>query len=475
MKRAWMLPVLLAFHGLEAANAAKPPPPGILVVLMDDLGWKDPGCCGGTFIATPRADRLAAEGMRFTQAYAAAPVCSPTRASLLTGRAPGRLGMYEVLNLVPRPYARMTPPPNRTGLPDDAPTLAEILAPAGYACGSFGKWHVGRTPQDEGFAPPPRKDADPVLDAWAAARPHKKTGPIAADAVRFLRANRGRPFLLMVNFHAVHAPMEASEALVAAYRAKAASGGVTTIDPVYAAMTEEADGALGRVLDELDTLGLAGRTAVIYTSDNGGLIADPHLTPPAPLATCNLPLRSQKGDLYEGGIRVPLIVRWPGVARAGTLCAEPVVTPDLFATVLDIAGVRAPEGPADGMSLAPLLRGAGWPGRAALHWHFPTSMWSRWPGGAIRKGRHKLIEFFDDGRAELYDLEADPGETRDLAASSPDTVAALRADLAAWRAAIGAGMPVPNPAFDAARAGEFPPRAGRSEPSAPPGRRAPAR
>lgn len=146
MNRVLLLPVLLAVHGVATASESTPPRPSILVVLTDDLGWKDPGCCGGTFIETPRADRLAAEGMRFSQAYAAAPVCSPTRASLLTGRAPGRLGMYEVLNLAPRPYARMTPPTNRTELPDDAPTLAEILAPAGYACGSFGKWHVGRTP-----------------------------------------------------------------------------------------------------------------------------------------------------------------------------------------------------------------------------------------------------------------------------------------------------------------------------------------
>jgi arylsulfatase A-like enzyme len=469
--------------GPGGASATAPPDaardrPNVVVVLMDDLGWKDPGCCGGTFIETPRTDRLAAEGMRFTQAYAAAPVCSPTRASLLTGRAPGRLGMYEVLNLAPRPFARMTPPPNRTELPDGAPTVAEILAPAGRACGSFGKWHVGRTPQEEGFVVPPRPAADPALDAWAAARPHKKTGPIAADAVRFLRANRDRPFLLMVNFHAVHAPMEASERLVAKYRAKAVSDGVAGIDPVYAAMTEEADEAMGLVLDELAALGLADRTAVIFTSDNGGLIADPHLTPPAPLATCNLPLRSQKGDLYEGGIRVPLIVRWPGATHPGSLCAEPVITPDLFATVLDIAGVRAPEGPMDGMSLVPLLRGGAWAGREALYWHFPTSMWSRWPGGAIRKGRHKLMEFFDDGRAELYDLEADPGETRDLAASRPDLAAALRADLAAWRAAIGAAMPVPNPVFDPVRADEFPPRAGRAvgpEPSAHPGLRAPVR
>jgi arylsulfatase A-like enzyme len=241
-----MLAIFGAFAAVSdpaSASAADAPRPNILVVLMDDLGWKDPRCCGGTFIDTPRADRLAAEGMRFTQAYAAAPVCSPTRASLLTGRWPGRLGMYEVLNLVPRPFARRIPPPNRTVLPNDAATIAEILSPAGYVCGSFGKWHVGRTPQEEGFAPPSDPVPDSDLDAWVAERPHKKIGPIAGEAVRFLRAHRDRPFMLWVNHHAVHAPLAAAADLVEKYRARATAAGVTDIDPVYAAMTEEGDQA----------------------------------------------------------------------------------------------------------------------------------------------------------------------------------------------------------------------------------------
>lgn len=425
----------------------------LLVVLMDDLGWRDLGCYGGRFIDTPAADRLAGQGMRFTDAYAAAPVCSPTRASLLSGQYPGRIGMYEVIQLRDRPFARLSSPPLVRELPASLPTVAEILSRRGYACGSVGKWHVGRTPVEEGFLAIPETIDDPELREMASRSPQKRVGKCTAQAVRFLREHRDRPFLLFVNHYAVHAPLEARPELIAKYQAKAVRTGVTDVHPTYAAMTEMGDESLGQVLAEVERLGLNEKTLVVFTSDNGGLISDVHLNPPTPLATSNLPLRSQKGDLYEGGIRVPLLVRWPGKVAPASVCRVPVVTPDLFATILDVASAAAPAGESvDGVSLVPLLRQAGAIERKALVWHFPTSMWSRWPGGAIRQGDFKLIEFFEDDRVELYDLARDLGETRNLAAERPELAQRLRAELQRWRRSVGARMPVPNPDFDPRRA-----------------------
>jgi uncharacterized sulfatase len=446
---------LVAGSGV-VASLAEPVRPNILVILMDDLGWKDLGCYGNRFIETPHADRLAREGMRFTEAYAAAPVCSPTRASLLTGQHPARLGMFEVIQLRDRPFARLSSPPLRRELPENVESIADLLGQAGYACASVGKWHVGRTPPAEGFLPIPDEIADSGLRDLAVQSPQKRVGRLTAQTIQFLREHRSRPFLLMLNHHAVHAPLEAREDLVAKYDAKANALGVTNIHPVYAAITEMGDESLGQVMAELDRLQLVQRTVVIFTSDNGGLIEDMHLAEPTPLATCNLPLRSQKGDLYEGGIRVPLIVRWPGVTRPGGECASPNITPDLFATLLEITGVSAPQNQAcDGVSLVPLLRGGQALDREILYWHFPTSMWSRWPGGAIRRGGYKLIEFFEDHHVELYDLANDPGETCDLARERPDLAASLLGELRRWRLDVGAEMPTPNPRYDPDRSGEF--------------------
>jgi arylsulfatase A len=429
----------------------------VLVILMDDLGWRDLGCYGGRFIETPAADRLAGQGMRFTDAYAAAPVCSPTRASLVTGQYPGRIGMYEVIQLRDRPYAKLTSPPLERELPQSLETIAEILSRRGYVCGSVGKWHVGRTPAEEGFVTVPDRLDDPELTALTARSPQKQIGKITAQALRFLREYRDQPFLLFVNHHAVHAPLEARTELIEKYQAKAARAGVSDIHPTYAAMTEMGDESLSRVLAELNRLDLADKTVVIFTSDNGGLIEDRHLKPPTPLATSNLPLRSHKGDLYEGGIRIPLIIRWPGKAAPQSVCRVPVTSCDLFATILDLAGAAAPgHQSVDGVSLVPLLCGTGGTERDCLFWHFPTSMWSRWPGGAIRKGNFKLIEFYEDSRIELYDLANDLGETNNLAAQRPDLARGLRDELHRWRQSVGARMPTPNPAFDPARADLLP-------------------
>jgi uncharacterized sulfatase len=451
----WMLPAAdsearISDHRLDHG-------PNILVVLMDDLGWRDLACYGNGFIETPAADRLASQGMRFTDAYAAAPVCSPTRASLLTGQYPGRIGMYEVIQLRDRPFAKLVSPPLERELPEALETVAEILGRRGYVCGSVGKWHVGRTPVEEGFVAIAERGDGPELVELAKRSPQKQIGKFTAQTRRFLGEHRDRPFLLFLNHHGVHAPLEARPELIEKYETKAARSGVTHIHPTYAAMTEMGDESLGQVLVELKRLGLAERTVVIFTSDNGGLIEDQHLRIPVPLATSNRPLRSQKGDLYEGGIRIPLIVRWPGKIESGSVCRVPVTSPDLFATILDLAGAEPPAGqPVDGVSLLPLLRQTGGIQRDALFWHFPTSMWSRWPGGAIRRDNWKLIEFFEDDRVELYDLANDLGEANDVAAKHPEIVAALRGELHRWRRSIDARMPTANPDFDPDRADILP-------------------
>jgi len=431
--------------------------PNILVVLMDDLGWRDLACYGNRLIETPAADRLAKQGMRFTDGYAAAPVCSPTRASLLTGQYPGRIGMYEVIQLRDRPFAKLVSPSLERELPQALETVADMLSHRGYTCGSVGKWHVGRTPVEEGFVAIPERLDDPELVALAERSPQKQIGRLTAQTFHFLREHRNQPFLLYLNHHAVHAPLEARPELIEKYETKAARTGVADIHPVYAAMTEMGDESLGQVLAELDRLGQADSTVVIFTSDNGGLIEDQHLRIPVPLATSNLPLRSQKGDLYEGGIRIPLIVRWPGRVESGSVCRVPVTSPDLFATILDLAGAEPPPGqPVDGVSLLPLLRQTGGLQRDALFWHFPTSMWSRWPGGAIRQDRWKLIEFFEEDRVELYDLANDLREANDMAAKHPEIVAKLRGELHRWRRSINARMPTANPDFDPNRADILP-------------------
>jgi uncharacterized sulfatase len=257
----------------------------------------------------------------------------------------------------------------------------------------------------------------------------------------------------MVNHGAVHVPVSARRDLISKYEVKSRQTGDREHDPTYAAVTEQVDQALGLLLAELEQLGLSGNTVVIFTSDNGGLTRD--LFRPAgaiPLVTSVRPLRGEKGTLYEGGIRIPLIFRWPGVVKKSSVCRFPVITCDLFATMLDIAGTQVPKGQAvDGLSLTPLLQQRGTPDREALFWHFPTSFYSRQPTGAIRKGKYKLIEFFEDDHTELYDLEADIGEAVNLASTQPERAAELLQDIRRWRRSVQARMPTPNPDYDPKR------------------------
>ena len=460
LRLALAFAVLLSIRGIVTADDE---PAGetsnrrnILFFFMDDMGWKDLGCYGGKFIETPAADQLAKDGMRFTQAYAS-PVCSPTRASLISGQNAARHGIWEVIGLSDRPYAKMKSPPKPIVIPEEIETYADILGRKGYVCGLIGKWHAGRTPKDEGFTPYFRPITDPALAEYAEANSGHGVGPITARSLMFLRENKDKPFVLCVSHHAVHAPLRARDELVHKYNAKLRKTGLTDTHPTYAAMAEAADESLGILLAELDKLELTENTVVVFYSDNGGMIADMWLPEPTPLATTMLPLRDQKGSLYEGGIRVPLIVKWPGAVKPGSVSDEPVHSFDLFSTFLEIGGAKAPAGQTvDGISLVPLLKQqARTLDREALHWHFPTSMWTRNPHGAIRKGRYKLIEHYDSGAVELYDLANDIGETVNLAKDMPDKTAELLAEFQAWRKSVGAQMPTPNPNYDPARAHEF--------------------
>ena len=454
------LAALVILTGLAAGPAGlstAPPRPNVILIVLDDFGWADLGCYGDTYHETPNLDRLARRGMRFTDAYAACPVCSPSRAAILTGRYPARLGLTDwIPGRTDRPSQRLLRPTNLQQLPLDEITLAEALRPAGYTSANIGKWHLGGPafwPEHQGFAvnvggtatgsPPGGYFRFNTPSLKARSDDEYLTDRLTDEALAFVRASRDRPFFLYLPHYAVHIPLQAKADLLAKYSGKPATG--PRRNALYAAMIESVDRGVGRLLAELDALGIADRTAIVFTSDNGGLsVREGPNTP----ATSNAPLRAGKGYLYEGGIRVPLIVDWPGVTRPGSASSAPVSGQDLFPTILAMAGVAPPaDRPIDGVSLVPILR-AGTIERDALYWHYPhySNQGGR-PGGAIRRGDLKLIESYEVGRVELFDLKVDPGESRDLAPKRPDDARRLREALAAWRTAVGARMPTPNPEF----------------------------
>jgi len=435
---------------------AQPEKQNILFIFIDDLGYKDLGCYGSTFIETPNVDKLASEGMRFTQAYAY-PVCTPTRASLISGQNSVRTGVWEVIGenapgVVDRPFAKMTSPEKALAIPEEIETYGDILQKQGYAVAHVGKWHAGRTPDEEGFISLDSIEIkDPALVEYAKDNKEWKVGELTAKAIEFMRKNKKGPFMMNLHHKAVHVPILAREDLKAKYRAKIKSTGIRNINPDYAAMTEMVDESVGVVLAELHKLELDKNTVVIFYSDNGGLIKD--MISNNPLVTSNLPLRGQKGNLYEGGIRVPLIVKWPGKVEPCTTCAEKVMTMDLFSTFLEIGGGTVPENQAcDGLSIVPLVTGQKQTlSRDALYWHFPSSQWTRSPQGAIVKGDYKLVEDLENGRVELFNLTDDIGETINLTTAKPEIARDLLNDLHHWRKEMGAKLPSPNPDFDPTR------------------------
>ena len=480
--------------------------PNVVLFLVDDLGWRDTGCYGSSFHQTPRIDRLAEEGVRFTDAYAACHVCSPTRASILTGKYPARLGLTDwITGRRDFPFQRLRNVRGAQSLPFEETTLAETLRAAGYRTAAIGKWHLGRPPSGpaaHGFevdipsnhwGGTPRSHHPPLRleglegDRYLADR-------LTDEALRFMEGNSQHPFFLYLSHFAVHDPIQGPPELVREYRRRLgelprAKGETYVLEgnpdgqlppadhegyrvfadrtvkvrqrqdnPEFAAMVEAVDRSLGRVLDRIEALGLEDDTLVIFFSDNGGMsaanfgnpkrVVDPDALDQA-YSTSNLPLRGAKGWLYEGGIRVPLVIRWPRAGRNGAVCSQPVISTDLYPTVLEAAGLPfMPEQHRDGTSLLPLLkRPETLLERVAIFWHFPhySNHGMQSPAGAVRSGPWKLLEYFENGTLQLFHLGEDIGESRDLAAVHPRRACRLQARLQAWRESLGAVMPAPNP------------------------------
>lgn len=441
---------------LEISAAAKP---NIIFILADDLGYTDLACYGSKYYETPNIDRLAAEGIRLTDGYTCGPNCQPTRAALMTGQYGPRTGVYTVgsidrFNWQSRP---LRPVDNVTSLPLDKITIAQSLKSAGYVTAMFGKWHLG----DAGPHHPRQRGFDEAIvsagkhfDFKTNPKTDYPVGSYLADfltdrAIDFVRRNRERPFFLYLPHFGVHAPHEARKELIEKFAAKPKSGGHD--DPTYAAMIASVDESVGRILKTLDELKLATNTLVIFSSDNGGVggYAREGLNRSDGI-TDNAPLRGGKGMLYEGGIRVPWIFRWPGTITAASPCAEPIVSVDLFPTLLEVAGATPPaKHTLDGVSYAKLLTSGGEDGlnREALFWHFPgylgagKNSWRTTPVGVIRAGDWKLLEFFEDSRLELYNLRTDRSEQQNLSGKEPERTAKLHARLQHWRKQLTAPMP----------------------------------
>jgi arylsulfatase A-like enzyme len=459
-----LAPLLLL--GLSACGTgAGEPPPNLVLVLADDLGWADVGYQGSTFHRTPRLDALARRGLVFSDAYAPSPVCSPSRAALLTGRSPARLKLTRALsNAVPEhppgpatsgPADRPLWEPHTTDrVPHGVPGLGSVLRRAGYATALIGKWHLGGHPREHGFDVVMGAARWGVADSYHGAYglPDLPDGPpeeyltdrLTDEAIRFVEANRERPFFLFLSHFAPHSPFEAKPELEAAHAARAErlAPEAGQRNPTYAAMIESLDEGVGRLVDALERLGLAQRTVLVFTSDNGGFEERraSAATGPAYRITSNAPLRSGKGRLYEGGVRVPLIVVGPDVSTGTT--DVPVVAMDLLPTFAGLAQAGLAPGELDGVDLAPVL-GGGTLAREALHFHFPHQSFA----SSVRRGRHKLLHFWIRDRDELYDLAADPGEATDLAPTQPELAAELRAELDAWLAEVGADLPTRNPDY----------------------------
>jgi arylsulfatase A-like enzyme len=450
-------------------------PPNVVLILADDLGWTDLACYGSDLHETPHLDRLAAGGMKFTQNYSACTVCSPTRAAIMTGKYPARLHVTDWIPGLMPDNPKLLVPDWSKRLALEETTLAEVLRSAGYATASVGKWHLGDgpfMPEHQGFdvniagtnsGSPPSYHAPWKIPTLAEGRPGDYlTDRLGDEAARLIRRLADKPFFLYLPHFAVHTPIQPRADLLAKYQAKLRPG-LNHANPAYAAMVESLDTAVGRVIDALIETKIDDRTVVIFTSDNGGRIP----------TTSNKPLRFGKASAYEGGVRVPLIVRWPGVTRGGEVCDAPVISMDLFPTILDLCGLagaagKPPCAPSatgesgrDGVSIVPLLRQTGPIARTELFWHYPHhqhyQLGGAMPYGAIRSGDHKLIEFFNDMRVELYDVARDIGEQHDMAALMPDKARQLRQRLHAWRAEVGAQMPTPNPSHDPARPEYTPP------------------
>ena len=450
-----------------------------LFILVDDLGWMDVGCFGSSFYETPNIDRLAREGMRFTDAYAACPVCSPTRASIMTGKYPARMDTTDWFG-APQPDTAhrhwtgkkaLLPARYSDRMALEEVTLAEALNGVGYKTFFAGKWHLG--PSEEYW--PEKQGFDINKGGWRSGSPSRPgvyfvpygnprledgaegehlPDRLANETVKFIKANRNRPFLAYLSFYSVHTPLISRKDLKKKYAEKAKGLGIEDKwgqegerkvrqiqnHAVYGGMVEAMDMAVGKVLAKLEELGLARNTTVIFMSDNGGL-STKEGSP-----TSNLPLRAGKGWLYEGGIREPMMIKWPGLTKPKSICSEPVISTDFYPTMLEIAGLeQKPMQHMDGMSLVPLLKGDKLE-RGAIYWHYPHyGNQGSSPGSAVREGEWKLIEWHEDGGVELYNLRDDIGEKKNLAEKYPEVKQRLYEMLKRWRKSVDAKMPSANP------------------------------
>ncbi len=451
-----VLIVLLIAAGVRAEDR-----PNIVFILADDLGWTDLGVQGSRYYETPNIDALAAQGMRFSS-YHNCQNCTPTRAALMSGQYGARTGVYTVggINRFPWQTRSLRPVDNVTNLPLDRITIAQSLKKAGYVTGMFGKWHIGQ----QGDYHPGRRGFDEAIvsmgkhfDFDTDPKTEYPRGQYLADfltdkAVDFIQRHQDESFFLYVPHFAVHSPLDAKVELIERFKTKPPVGGHR--NPTYAAMIASVDESVGRILDALKELELADNTVVIFSSDNGGVggYEREGIGRKAGDTTDNAPLRSGKGSLYEGGTRVPLIVRWPEVVQPGSTCDVPTIHVDVYPTLLDMAGAKPPAGyPLDGESLVPLLRdGSASLHRSAIYQHFPGYLgngpgkWRTTPVGLVHVGDWKLMEFYEDHHLELYNLRDDIGESKNLAAQMPEKAAELRDKLTAWRQQIHAPMPTSN-------------------------------
>lgn len=498
-------------------------PPNVIIFLIDDLGWTDVGCFGSKFYETPNIDKLAKEGVRFTSAYAACHVCSPSRAALMSGKYPARLNLTDWLpGRNDFAYQKLKNVEVVQQLPYEETTLAEALKSNGYKTAIIGKWHLGEAPSD-----PTKHGFDiHIPSGWAKGWPMTYYSPfdlagyqgnpgeyltdkLTDEALLYMESNKDKPFFLYFSHFTVHDPIEGRKDLVEKYNKKLALMPKSKItpyilegdpdndnltiteresllkDPAYkpygqlprgtvkikqrqdntnfASMVETMDESMGRVMKKLKDLGIEDNTIVIFASDNGGMSAANFGRPSKKIdstkldkfySTSNLPLRGAKGWNYEGGIRIPLIVKWAGVKKPGSVSDVPVIHTDLYPTILEMAGLPAmPKQHVDGKSFVPLLKGAGTINRDAIFWHFPhySNHGMQSPGGAVRSRNFKLIEYYENNTVQLFDLSKDIGELNDLSRTNPEKVKELREMLHKWRKEVGAKMMEPNPAYAANR------------------------
>ena len=505
--------LLLVFLFPSVASSSHP---NVIFFLVDDLGWRDVGCFGSPSYETPHIDQLASEGMRFTNAYAACHVCSPTRASIMTGKYPARLGLTDwIPGRRDFAFQKLLNVPNLQRLPLEETTLAEALKARGYATGHFGKWHLGEDPAgplQQGFDvqvprwnkgwPKAGYHAPFQLDGLADNPGDYLTDRLTDEALKFIERRQEGPFFLYLSHFAVHDPIHGRKDLVTKYRKKLQpssqdafllEGNPDDEHPLsrlqldalvherdyapfkvlprrtvkikqlqdnaeFAAMVESMDESLGRIRDKLQELDLIDNTLIFFFSDNGGMsganFGRPSRVIPrdrldAAFSTSNLPLRGAKGWLYEGGIRVPMIVKWPGITTAGSVCNSPVISTDFYPTILEMCDLDVGhDDTIDGTSLVPALKGEPFR-RGPIFWHFPhySNHGMQSPGGAVRMGEWKLLEYFENGSVQLFNLEHDIGEQHNLAEQNPEKVAELTSLLRQWRDRIAAQHMKSNPDY----------------------------